>query len=240
MLECLDYANDMKYNILIFDADDTLFDFQKSERVAIQNTMLEFEFNYDENYHLNIYHDINLAIWKELEQGLITQEKLKVERFRRLSDKLNVSFDANEFAKSYMNHLSNASFLIDGSKELIKNLNMKYTLELITNGLTEVQDKRVRQSELAKYFDSIIISEEVKAAKPDPKIFEFALKNIKNLDKSKILMIGDGLTSDIQGGINFGIDTCWYNPKKLENKTEIKPNYEIYHWNHLNEILQET
>lgn len=95
----------MNYEVILFDADDTLFDFKKSEREAFKNTILEFNINYDENYHLKIYHDINTAIWKEFEQGLITQKKLKVERFKRLADKLKISFDEIEFAKSYMQKL---------------------------------------------------------------------------------------------------------------------------------------
>lgn len=89
----------MKYEIIIFDADDTLFDFKKSERDAFKNAMLEFDIEYDENHHLKIYQGINTAIWKEFEEGLITQEKLKVERFKRLSDSLNAGFDEVEFAK---------------------------------------------------------------------------------------------------------------------------------------------
>ena len=94
----------MKYEIIIFDADETLFDFIKSERDAFKNTMLEFDVEYDENHHLKIYHGINADIWKEFEKGLITQEKLKVERFKRLSKSLNTEFDVVEFAKSYMKH----------------------------------------------------------------------------------------------------------------------------------------
>ena len=118
----------MKYEVIIFDADETLFDFKKSERDAFKNTMLEFDIEYDENYHLKIYHDINTAIWKEFEDGLITQQKLKVERFKRLSDKLNIKFDEIEFAKSYMKHLSNASFLYDDSIDLVESLHKDYRL----------------------------------------------------------------------------------------------------------------
>lgn len=217
----------MKYEVLLFDADETLFDFKKSERQAFENSIREFNMDYDENYHLKIYEEINTGIWLEFEKGLITQEKLKVERFRRLSEKLNVSFDPKEFAKSYMKHLANASFLYEDSFELIKNLSQNYRLAIITNGLTDVQSKRIGQSVISKYFETIVISEEVKASKPNPEIFEIALSNLNYSDKSKILMIGDSLSSDIKGGINFGIDTCWTNFKNLENSTTLKPTYEI-------------
>lgn len=227
----------MKYEVIIFDADDTLFDFLKSEKEAFKNTMLEFNMDYDEIHHLKIYNEINTAIWKEFESGLITQKKLKVERFKRLSDKLNVKFDEFEFAKSYMKHLANASFLYDDSIEIIENLHKSYRLTLVTNGLTDVQDKRIRKSIIAKHFEDVVISEEVGVAKPNSKIFELALSNINYSDKSKVLMVGDSLTSDIQGGVNFGIDTCWYNPNKVENKTKLKPTYEISNLMELKDIL---
>lgn len=228
----------MKYEIIIFDADETLFDFKKSEKDAFKNAMLEFNFKYDENYHLKIYQDINAAIWREFEEGLITQKVLKVDRFKRLSDALKVTFDENSFAKSYMKHLANASFLYEGSLALIEKLHENYKLTIVTNGLTDVQDKRIRKSTIAKYFENIVISEEILVSKPDPKIFEHSVNSINYTDKSKILMVGDSLTSDVQGGINFGIDTCWYNPNKVPNNTEIKPTYEINSLMELIDILE--
>ncbi|GAB6169542.1 YjjG family noncanonical pyrimidine nucleotidase [Clostridium carnis] len=227
----------MKYEVILFDADETLYDFKKSEREAFKNTMLKFKIKYDESYHLKIYQEINTAIWKEFEEGLITQEKLKIERFKRLSDKLEISFDENIFAKSYIEHLADASFLYDDSIDLIESLNKFFKLAIVTNGLTFVQDKRIRKSIISKYFDTIVISEEVLMSKPSSKIFEHTLKNINYTDKSKVLIVGDSLTSDIQGGINFGIDTCWYNPNKIINKTSIKPDYEISNFNELKSLL---
>ncbi|MGY0373345.1 YjjG family noncanonical pyrimidine nucleotidase [Clostridium sp. JNZ J1-5] len=227
----------MKYEVIIFDADETLFDFKKSERDAFRNAMLEFDIEYDENYHLKIYQGINTAIWKKFEEGLITQEKLKVERFRRLSDSLNAGFDEVEFAKAYMKHLANSSFLYDDSIDLVESLHKDYRLTIVTNGLKDVQDNRIRKSIIAKYFEDVVVSEEVKVSKPDPKIFEHALTNIKHTDKSKVLIVGDSLTSDIQGGINSGIDTCWFNPNKIVNKTKIKPTYEISNLMELMDVL---
>ncbi|WPC43967.1 YjjG family noncanonical pyrimidine nucleotidase [Clostridium sp. JS66] len=228
----------MKYEIIIFDADETLFDFKRSERDAFKNAMLEFNIEYDENYHLKIYSDINKAIWKEFEKRLITQEKLKVERFKRLSDKLDLKFDEVKFARSYMKHLANASFLYDDSISLVESLHKSYKLSIVTNGLTDVQNKRIRKSVIAKFFEDIVISEEVGVSKPDSKIFELALNNIKHTDKSKVLIVGDSLTSDIQGGINSGIDTCWLNSNKIANTTKFKPTYEISNLMKLMDILK--
>ncbi|MDD7794453.1 YjjG family noncanonical pyrimidine nucleotidase [Clostridium sp. 'White wine YQ'] len=217
----------MKYEVILFDADDTLFDFKKSENNAFKNTMIQFDINYDEDYHLKVYKEINKALWDEFEKGNITQEKLKIERFKRLSDKIGVKFDESEFADSYVKNLANESHLYEESIPLVEELHKNYKLVMVTNGLTDVQDRRIRKSPIAKYFENIVISEEVKASKPDSKIFEVALNSIKYFDKSKVIMIGDSLTSDIKGGLNFGVDTCWFNPAKTKNVSNINPTYEI-------------
>lgn len=217
----------MKYEVIIFDADETLFDFKKSEREAFKSSMLELGLNYDENYHLKIYHEINSAIWKELEEGKITQKELRVERFVRLSHKLNIDFNATELANRYVYHLSQSSFLFDESVDILEHLYKDYKLLIITNGITNVQNQRIRKSVIGKYFENIIISEEAGASKPDPTIFQYALSKINYSSKDKILMVGDSLSSDIKGGINYGIDTCWFNPYKIKNESSLSPTYEI-------------
>ncbi len=227
----------MNYEVIIFDADETLFDFKKSEKYALKNTMIEFGIDYDENYHLKVYKDINTLIWKEFENGLIIQRDLNIERFKRLLSKLNTKFDEVKFAKSYVKHLSCASFLYDDSMALIESLHKDYRLIIITNGLKDVQDNRIRKSVIGKYFEDVVISDEIEVSKPDPKIFHHALKNINHTDKTKVLMVGDSLTSDIQGGISFGIDTCWFNSNKIINKGAIKPTYEITNLMELKNIV---
>ena len=228
----------IKYEIIIFDADQTLFDFKKSERKAFENTVIDFGIEYDEGYHFKIYKEINTAIWKELENGLITQKKLKTERFKRLSKKLDIQFDEFEFAKLFMKYLSKASFLYDGSIDLIKDLTKDFRLTILTNGLSAVQDTRIKKSIIAEYFEDIVVSEEVGVSKPNPEIFRHALNNINYTDKNKVLIVGDSLTSDIQGGINFGIDTCWFNPTMNLNKVGIEPTYIISDLIELKEILK--
>ncbi|HBF39452.1 MAG TPA: noncanonical pyrimidine nucleotidase, YjjG family [Firmicutes bacterium] len=228
----------MKYEILLFDADETLFDFKKSEKTALQKAMLEMNIAYNENYHLRVYQEINTAIWKEFEDGLIPQQRLKIERFRRFADQLKIQFNEAEFATSYMKHLANASFLLDQNLELIKSLHQEYRMAIITNGLKDVQNTRIKKSPIGPYFEDIVISEEVEAAKPDPKIFEYALKHLGHTDKSKVLMVGDSLTSDIQGGINFAVDTCWFNPRRMVNQSAIQPTYQISQLMMLQKILR--
>lgn len=217
----------MKYQVILFDADETLFDFRMSEKVALKGALTEFGIKYDESYHLKIYMELNTAIWKEFEEGRITQDILKIERFRRFASELKIEINEFELAKSYMKHLSHASFLFDGAEALIKTLSKDYKLGIITNGLTDVQATRIRKSVIAEYFATIVISEEAKVAKPDARIFDLALNNMHHTDKKTVLYVGDSLSSDIQGGINAGIDTCWMNQEKSENLSKIHATYTI-------------
>lgn len=227
----------MKYKILIFDADDTLFDFKKSERVAFKNTMEEFGLEYDENYHFKIYKEINSTLWKDFELGIIPQEKINEVRFKIFSEALNIKFNTDKFADSYIKNLGNTSFLYEESTNLIKYLYKDYILFIVTNGLKDVQNNRIKKSSIAKYFKNIIVSDEVNVAKPNPKIFEYALKDAANIYSDEILVVGDSLSSDIQGGINLKADTCWYNPNKIENNTTVTPTYEISNLMDLKKIL---
>ncbi len=217
----------MKYKVLLFDADNTLFDFNKSERHAFIKTMEDYGYEFQEEIHMKSYHEINTAIWKEFELGEITQKKLKVERFRRYRDALGLEFEPEDFAVKYMHHLSCASFLYPESEELLKELSKNYRMAIITNGLTDVQSKRIKKSAVSHYFEEIVISEEIEISKPDPEIFTYTLGRLGHDHLKSVLMIGDSLTSDIKGGINFGVDTCWYNPSKKENRSDIKPTYEV-------------
>jgi 2-haloacid dehalogenase len=227
----------MKYEMIIFDADETLFDFKKSEKAALESTLLDFDMDYDEGYHLEIYKGINAEVWKELEKGLITQKELNALRFQRLLEHLKVNCNAFDVADTYIKHLSCASFLYEESLDLIEKLSRDYRMTILSNGLKDVQDNRLRKSVIAKYFEEIIISEEVGLAKPDPAIFELLFERIGFSDKSKALIVGDSLTSDIQGGNHFGIDTCWYHAGKTANPGEIKPTYEISRLTDLYELL---
>ncbi|MFH5837155.1 YjjG family noncanonical pyrimidine nucleotidase [Proteiniclasticum sp. C24MP] len=217
----------MKYKVLLFDADDTLFDFRKAERHAFIRTMEDYGYDFEEEVHLKSYHEINTAIWKEFEKGEITQKKLKVERFRRYRDALNLEFGPEDFAGKYMKHLSHASFLYPDSEELLEKLDGKYKMAIITNGLTDVQTRRIRKSSVSHYFEEIVISEEIQVSKPDPEIFIYTLNKLGHEELDSVLMIGDSLSSDIRGGSAFGVDTLWYNPWKKENTSEIKPTYEV-------------
>lgn len=227
----------MKYDILLFDADKTLFDFDKSERYALKKASIDLGISYKESYHLPIYMNINQSIWKEFELGTITQHALKKERFSRFIHEIKETKDAAFFSASYLKHLADASFLLEGSLELIKELKSHYRMAIITNGLTCVQTKRICSSILAPYFEQIVISEEIHCSKPNPAIFDYTLHRMKYTNKAKVLMIGDSLTSDIKGGNNALIDTCWYNPTRQKSNNSSTITYEVSSFEELKGLL---
>lgn len=225
------------YKLILADADDTLFDFERAEKFAFERSFIEIEHNLDVEGMKQKYNIINKLLWNEVEKGLLTSKQVRVERFRRLFHDLDVKFSADEFSELFIKYLSEGAFLLDGAEELCKYLSSKYSLVIVTNGIKEVQLSRLKRSSIKEYISDIIISEEVGVSKPDPRIFEFALKKLNHSDKTSVLMIGDSLSSDIQGGINFGIDTCWFNPNNGENATTLKPTYQIQRINQLYGIL---
>lgn len=217
----------MKYEVLFFDADDTLFDFKKSENFALDKLMSSIDTDLEKSYCIEIYKEINNNIWKEFEQNLISSDELKIERFKRFADKINLSQDPKILSNMYVNFLAEASFIYKETEELLSYLYKKYKIVIITNGLTSVQNKRIKESIIKDYFDAVIISDEIKIAKPDPKIFDYALNVINHTNKESVLMIGDSLSSDVKGGVNAGIDTCWFNPNNKKNNSSLIPKYEI-------------
>ncbi|MGL4107724.1 YjjG family noncanonical pyrimidine nucleotidase [Clostridium sp. LP20] len=227
----------MKYEVLLFDADETLFDFKKTERYAFLNALIDFGLENNKERFIERYKIINKKIWEEFEKGLITSDKLRVERFVRLFSEFGVNYDPKDFANSYIYHMGNSSYTFPEAESVIEDLSCKYKLAIVTNGLKEVQINRLKKSNIGKYFDGVIISEEVNSAKPDREIFTQALNKMSVRNKDKVLMIGDSLTADIKGGINSGIDTCWYNPHRAKNILGIEPTYEIYTLLALRDIL---
>lgn len=227
----------MKYKVLLFDADDTLFDFKKTEEFALEDALKTIGVPYEKNYHLLHYKEINSKIWQELEEGYIGLKELKTERFRRYFQRIGIDFDHVNFADIYMDSLGKGSFLLENAKEIVEELGKNTRMAIITNGLSKVQDKRIKKSTISHHFEAIIVSEEVAILKPDPEIFQLTLDTLGHQDKGSVLMIGDSLASDIQGGINYGIDTCWYNPNSKENNRGILPTYEIRSLEELKNII---
>jgi len=214
------------YCWLLFDADGTLFDYDQAETYALQQSFTQTGVPFDGDCQTT-YRMINHQMWQDFEQGNITAERLKTKRFELLFEALSLKVDARVFSDRYLTNLSRATFLMQGAEETVRKLSEVYHIAMITNGLTKVQRPRFRESLLAPYIEAIIISEEIGVAKPDPRIFDMAFEQMQNPARHEVLIIGDSLTSDMQGGHNYGIDTCWFNPKRLPNTTPINPTFEI-------------
>jgi putative hydrolase of the HAD superfamily len=227
----------MRYNWIIFDADGTLFDYDHAEGYAIQGTFEHFGLIYKPDY-LPIYRNCNKQLWDAFEQGLVTITKLKVQRFELFLNTIGIEIDAGIFGNQYLIQLSKGTKLIGGAEELLKSLSGRVKMILMTNGIKEVQRSRLDLSTIKHFFSDIIISDEVGVAKPDKKIFEIAEKNMSISDKNSVLMVGDNLSSDIKGGIDFGIDTCWFNPNVKASAPEIKATYEIKELKELLPIIE--
>ena len=204
----------MRYDLVLFDADNTLFDYDRAEAFALQNALKRSGVGYRPQ-HLSAYRTINKAVWEDLEQGRIERGDLGVLRFERLFSAIGVELDAAAFAPAYLEELSGASFLVTGAEEAVAALSGRCRLGLITNGFSVVQHSRLDGSAIADAFDGVFVSEEIGVAKPDRRIFDHALQTMGHIDRATVLMVGDSLSSDMTGAANAGIDGCWYNPGGL-------------------------
>lgn len=201
----------MAYRIALFDADNTLLDFTRSEHEAICACLSARGLSTDADT-VGLYSRVNDSHWKRLEQGLTTRDRLKVERFADFFKAIGYSGSPTLMAEDYMAALSRQRFLIDGALELVQALHGHCHLYVITNGIASVQRSRFGQGPLAPYFDASFISEEMGCAKPELTFFSQVAARIPDFDPREALVIGDSLTSDMEGGIRAGLDTCWYNP----------------------------
>lgn len=225
-----------KYEQVLIDADETLFDFRKAETWALDRACARFGVAATQTLAAS-YDEINRSLWRALERGETDQETLKTERFRILFRGAGLDIDPTDFGLAFIEGLSSAAFLLPGAEEICAYLGGKYALVLVTNGIREVQRSRLERSSLRDSFDAVAISEEAGSSKPDPGIFEYACGLTGKRDKDRMIMIGDSLGSDILGGIRFGIDTCWFNRAAVRNETEILPVYEVESLEELRTIL---
>lgn len=223
------------YEILLFDLDNTLFDFEVSEQKALFKTAVHYGYKEHPEVFINAYHDVNKPLWQALERGEITSAFIKHERFKRLIAQLGISVEPEEMSAFYVHTLGEGIDVLPHARELCGYLKSKYKMAAVTNGLKAVQEKRLRLSEMDVYFDAVIISEEAGVSKPDPEIFEHALKKMGHEDKTTVLMIGDNLKADILGAKRAGIDGCWVNLKG-----EPEPDEKYYHWEirHLSQLFE--
>lgn len=223
----------MKYDWIFFDADGTLFDYDAAEAAALEGAFEACGLPYESEIR-PLYSEINAGIWRDFELGRIGQKELKTARFDRLFDAVGLTADSTEFSRHYLAILGAQTSLLDGAESLVASLAENVRMLLITNGLAEVQVPRFAASSIHGCFAEIVISGEIGLAKPDPAIFDFAFDRIDRPARDRVLMIGDNLGSDILGGANYGLDTCWFNPAGVANGHGVEPTYEI---RELHEIL---
>ncbi len=217
----------MKYKTLLFDADDTLLDFGRAEHAALTDTLTDHGLPVTPEI-MSRYSEINLSFWKALERGEIEKSRLRVARFEKFCSELGFSVDPLAMADTYTERLSQKSYTLDGAVELSSELSKHYKMYIVTNGLKTIQTRRFAESGLPPYFEKSFISEDMGFEKPDVRYFERLAELIPDFDKETTLIIGDSLTSDMRGGVNFGIDTCWFNPKNKTAPTDMSLTYEVH------------
>jgi 2-haloacid dehalogenase len=226
-----------RYELILFDLDGTLFDYNKAEEYALKKSLELFSIDLNPDFCLEQYRKINRQVWREFEKGETGLGDLKLKRFKILFDGFGMDQDIKAFSDKYLYYISKSSFTIKGAEEVVFSLYGKYKLALATNGIYSAQYERLKRSSLSPYFDIFVVSEEIGFAKPDPDFFNCVFKKARHSDKSTALIIGDSLSSDIKGGIDFGIDTCWFNPGKVAREGDISPTYEIEKLSQVKDII---
>ena len=200
----------MKYDWLLFDLDNTILDFDQAMVFGFEKTINDFQIPFDEN-HFSIYQNINHACWADLEKGMITQDELRTLRMKRFLNQIESTHDPIHFSETYHGNLSAKIFWMDNAQSLIEAWSSQFKLALVTNGLKEIQRARLVKSDLGKHFHHVVISDEIGVAKPHAGFFDHVFDKINFPEKEKVMIIGDSLSSDIRGGNDYGIDTCWLN-----------------------------
>jgi 2-haloacid dehalogenase len=198
------------YELVFMDLDETLMDFKAAEQSALARSFDEFGLVLSAST-VALYEARNSALWKALERGEIDQERLKVERFRQVFQELGWPVDPAVFSAVYIEFLSQGIYPLPQAEEVCAYLGLRYRLAIVTNGIAAVQYPRILNSGFAQYMEAIIVSEEAGCGKPNPAIFDYGCNRLGFHDKEAMLMVGDSMASDIQGAVNFGIDSCWLN-----------------------------
>ena len=226
-----------KYNIFLFDADGTLYDFNMAEANALRVMFNSCGFGYSDET-LAKYREINVRLWDSYEKGETSKDELQTLRFSRLFEAIGIHYDETGFNKKYLAELGKGTFLIDGAleicKEITKNSKLVY---IVSNGILATQEARIKHSLIKDFISDFFVSEFVGFKKPDVEYFEYVFSHIPQVGKDKILLVGDSLSADIAGGNNAGLDTCWFNMDRSENQTGIVPTYEISRLHDLNSFI---
>lgn len=226
-----------RYDVLLCDADNTIFDFTKAEENAFAIACAHAGIDGAEQL-LPVYADINSAMWKLLELGGITQSVLRVRRFELFLAAIGrTDIDARDMGDTFADALGHQSVPLPGAVEAVARWSRVLPVIIVTNGISKVQHGRMEGSEVRHFISGMVISEEVGAAKPDPRMLELAMEKAGVADRRRALMLGDSLSSDIAAAANAGVDACWFNPKRARNAKGLPIRYEIRSLDEVDAIL---
>ena len=222
---------------LLLDLDDTILDFKKAERLALSKTIRDFGVEPTPEV-LERYHLINKWHWEQLELGKMTRSQVLEGRFGMLFGELGVAADPTGCARAYEKNLSIGHYFLPGAEEAVARLSEKYRLFLVSNGTASVQKGRMTSANLYRFFEKVFVSQEIGFNKPAKEYFDRCFAQIPDFDPQKALIVGDSLTSDIRGGNNAGIATCWVNPRHEPGREDIRVDYEIEGIHQLEALLE--
>lgn len=217
----------MRYEYLLFDADDTLFDFPKASSRAFEAMCRAHGIPYTpESYRL--YHEINLELWESFDRGEATKEFVTLERYVRFLRALGLERDPAACNRDYLAALGEGVYPLPHAEEVCRELKARgHRMYIITNAVASVQRSRLRGSVFAELFEGAFISEEAGAAKPSKAYFDYVRRQLPGLTAENALVIGDSLTTDIRGANNAGLPCCWVNPAGKPRREELRVDYEI-------------
>lgn len=222
---------------VLLDLDDTILDFKKAEKIAVSKTFRGIGIEPTDAV-VERYSEINVGQWEKLELGIITREEVLSSRFDMLFEELGVDYSGYEAQLTYEKLLEIGHYFMPGAEEMLNTLYEKYDLYIVSNGTASVQYSRLASAGISHMFKGIFISEHMGTQKPSKEFFEKCFAAIPGFDREKAIVVGDSLTSDIRGGINAGIMTCWYNPQNKAPRADIVPDYTITELSELSDLIE--
>ena len=224
------------YHWILLDLDNTIFDFSTSSKLAFSAFLNDFDIVEQDDYY-RLYEKVNTLAWRKLETGEIDSDEVKWRRFMDFFKSIGSDKDPHQANECYLDHLVDNFRFIHQAEDIVDYLSKYYKLAAVTNGLKKVQRPRLFKSGIMDAFSTVVVSEEVGVAKPQKAFFDVAFKSMGSPFKDRVMIIGDNLSSDIKGGLDYGIATCWYNHEQIENETEFLPHFEVKKLKEVKEIL---